>query len=190
MICVNFSITLFDLKGMLQRIFDCLYITAHSSNTSDQIFMNAMGIKHLFFISLVCLNLHLIGLTGALYLFFFLVIDCPRGGQRLLGETYLLMPCLEELCCVDHQTVLTARRRCFFFFQSHCRCLFFINFKESEEEFTFASPVCTICTHVWSPSSESVIRLKLFLPCLEVVEPLALVRRWRTESGLWWRVES
>lgn len=36
-------------------------------------------------------------------------------------------------------------------------------------------------------------RLKLllfFLPCLEAVEPGVLVRRWRTESGLWSRVDS
>lgn len=105
--CINFNTTPFDLKGMLQQIFDCLYIT---DNTS------AVGIKHLFFTILVRLNLHLIGLMGALYLLFFLVIDWPRGGQRLLAETYLLMPCFEELCCVDHQTVLTTRRRGFFFF--------------------------------------------------------------------------
>lgn len=46
--CINFNITLFSLKGMLQHIFDCLYITDNMSDTTDQIFMKPMGIKHLF----------------------------------------------------------------------------------------------------------------------------------------------
>lgn len=65
---ISFTITPFHLKGMLQHIFDWLYITDSTSDTADRIFMNAMGIRHLFFIIPVCLNLYLIGLMGALYL--------------------------------------------------------------------------------------------------------------------------
>jgi len=45
--CINFNITLFGLRGMLKHISDCLYITDKSEAT-DQISRKPMGIKHLF----------------------------------------------------------------------------------------------------------------------------------------------
>lgn len=68
---------------------------------------------------------------------------------------------------------------------------------------TFTKPTWIMCLFVvfWSQGYFNIctfyvlahvvqVKTKVsLLPCLEAVEPLALVRRWRTESGLWWRVE-
>lgn len=46
MMCINFNITLFGLRGVLQHIFDCLYITDNMSDATDQIFTKPTGITH------------------------------------------------------------------------------------------------------------------------------------------------
>lgn len=176
MMRINFNITPFDLKGMLQHIFDCLYITDKTSDTTHRIFMNAMGITHLFFIILV-FKFALDWSNGGTMSFVFFCYWLPQKGATIVGRDIFTDALFWRIMLCRSSNSADGLAKMIFPFKF-------------QEELAFASPVCTMCMHVWSPSSESVIRLKLFLPCLEVVEPLALVRRWRTESGLWWRVES
>lgn len=80
--CINFKITLFGLRGMLQHIFDCLYITGNMSDTTDQIFTKPMGICT----SLFCSGIFKFALDwsdGGYYIICLLVIDWPKGGQCL-----------------------------------------------------------------------------------------------------------
>lgn len=201
--CIHFNNALFGLRGTLEHIFDCMYIADNMSDAADQILTKPAGIMHLFVLFWhikICTWL----VWWGCYNICLLVIDWPKGGQRSWGLTYLPLPCFWRIMLLCGGPKKKAKacgsikrfwldRKCLFL-KPHSRYSSFPKpQRASNKNSWFLHPTTEV--FVLSVCVESFFRVSnkitlLFLPCLEVVEPWALVRRWRTESGLWWRVES
>lgn len=95
MVCINFNITLFGLRGMLQHLLiACTSQAAHQTPQTD--FHQTCGSN-----ASLCSVLRIYICTWLVwwgcYNICLLVIDWPKVEQHLWGMTYLLLPCLEDL---------------------------------------------------------------------------------------------
>lgn len=184
MMCINFNVALSGLRGMLQHIF----LIASTSQTMCQMplirFSETYGRNASLCSILAYFNFHLIGLMGMLQRLFTCYWLAQSGAAFIRNLLTVALVCLHMWGTKNkRRTVAPSSDFAGLFLQSYCP---YFSLCWNSWGITQHSHV----THLQRSLSVSVIRLQLlFLPCLEV-EPWALVRRWRTESGLWWRVES
>lgn len=157
MMYINFNIASFGLRGTLQHIFDCLYITDNLSDAADQIFTETYGNKASLCSVLAHLNLNLIGLMGVVHHLFTCYWLAQRGGVRQRVYCCLV---LMNICSVDPSNDSDGQVEVFALTNLTVNIDFPQTSKNKSSLLLLSSARASVLSvYVWIPSSESVMRL-------------------------------